>query len=276
MAMRFFNVLRLAAASLIILALAAGTAFPGSAAASEADENIFVYADGAPHVMKRVTSSSGERYEDPEDPSTFFWSEGGDAVLSVGGRKHERFVLARGLDDEDKFTLTVDGKNYEMNHVISASGAKYEAEGDPSTVFWSKGASVTLTVGGQEYEGYDLWLPSGDIWLAGQDIPTGIEWRVKSVTGYDIVSDSPVTISFNPDGTLSGKAQVNNYRSSWITLGSRIIIGRVASTMTAGPPDLMERENIFLRLLPEAERYKLVRDGLVLVTRSGAEIILTQ
>jgi heat shock protein HslJ/membrane-bound inhibitor of C-type lysozyme len=274
MAWRFFNTLRLAVFSFIILVLAAGMVFSDARAA---DEEIFVCAGGAAHIMKRVSSTSGEKYEDPKDPSTFFWSDGEDAILAVGGRKYDRFVLARDLSGEDAFILTVDGKNYRMNPAISASGAKYEAEGDPETVFWSKGASVTLTVRGKEYDGYDLWLPSGDIWLADQDIPTGIAWKVKSMTGDDMSSGPTATIIFNSDGTLSGTTQANNnYHSTWITLGSRIIIGKAASTMMAGAPALMKRENLFFQLLSKIDRYKLVRDGLTLMTASGAEIVLTQ
>jgi membrane-bound inhibitor of C-type lysozyme len=33
--------------------------------------------------------------------------------------------------------------------VRAASGAKYEAEGDPATTFWSKGDKATLTIRGQ-------------------------------------------------------------------------------------------------------------------------------
>lgn len=47
--------------------------------------------------------------------------------------------------------LTVGADNFALERVMSASGAKYEASGDPTTVFWSKGDRALLTLRGEEF-----------------------------------------------------------------------------------------------------------------------------
>jgi membrane-bound inhibitor of C-type lysozyme len=44
--------------------------------------------------------------------------------------------------------LVVDDEAFALRPVPAASGAKYEAIGDPATTLWNKGASTTLTLRG--------------------------------------------------------------------------------------------------------------------------------
>ena len=83
-----------------------------------------------------------------------------------------------------------------------------------------------LFVKGVEYAGYDDWLPEGGIWLTDQGLPTELEWKVSSIAGAKVIAGSTVTLTFHADGSLSGKASVNNYRASWIASGSKLLILR--------------------------------------------------
>ena len=51
----------------------------------------------------------------------------------------------------DILNLVVDEVRYPLRQVVSASGARYEAVGDPTTTFWSKGERATLVVKGKAY-----------------------------------------------------------------------------------------------------------------------------
>jgi uncharacterized lipoprotein YbaY len=51
----------------------------------------------------------------------------------------------------DTLNLAVDEARYPLRQVVSASGARYEAIGDPTTTFWSKGERATLVVNGKAY-----------------------------------------------------------------------------------------------------------------------------
>jgi membrane-bound inhibitor of C-type lysozyme len=163
---KLFQIQRLWLVVAVCLSLAAAAVL--ALEKPEKDE-LFVSAGGKDYVLKREDSASGEKrtkYAAKDDPTTFFWSDGKRALLTIGGREYTRYVLLRDLDDGDEFILTADGENYRMKPVVSASGAKYEAVGDPTTIFWSKGASAFLTVKGKDYPGYETWAPNNVIWIA--------------------------------------------------------------------------------------------------------------
>jgi heat shock protein HslJ/membrane-bound inhibitor of C-type lysozyme len=52
---------------------------------------------------------------------------------------------------KDGMRLTVGAETFDLRRVRAASGAKYEAAGDPSTSFWSKGSMGALVVRGRAY-----------------------------------------------------------------------------------------------------------------------------
>jgi len=56
------------------------------------------------------------------------------------------------VNGDDMIRLKVEGTSYDLPHVVSASGAKYEADIDGQTVmFWSKGDTALLKVGETSY-----------------------------------------------------------------------------------------------------------------------------
>jgi membrane-bound inhibitor of C-type lysozyme len=167
MTKKTLKMLRLAAISAIILVILASAAFTD---VNPDNESLTVTVNGITHVLNRVESSSIQEYADPGNPTTCFWSHERTAVLMIDGARRSRFVLIRNSSGNDEFTLTVDGRNYLMKNVISASGAKYEAVDDPTTIIWSKGKSAMLTVQGVDYEEYDTWMPDGEIWLSQDNL----------------------------------------------------------------------------------------------------------
>ncbi|MDR2780293.1 MAG: META domain-containing protein [Synergistaceae bacterium] len=242
----------------------------------EAGDEVSVVLGDRTYVMERVETESCEKYETPGDPGTMFRSDGAEAVLTIEGKEYNRYVLLREASGWKELTVTADGGNYALRQVITASGAKYEAPGDPETYFWSKGAAATLCLRGKDYKGYDYWLPSGEIWLAGQSMPTGIEWKAVGIDGTDVIAGSAVTVTFGADGKVSGSASVNNYTAPWLAYGDRIIISNGVSTRKAGTPEMMEQEDRFLKFLPEVVRFVLHKGGLRLISRDGGEMALTK
>ncbi|PAU86689.1 hypothetical protein CK507_13390 [Pseudomonas sp. WN033] len=62
--------------------------------------------------------------------------------------------------EDDKLMLNAKGQELVLLPAVSASGAKFELEGDPSTSFWSKGNQGWLTLNGDEYP---LCVPPGAV-----------------------------------------------------------------------------------------------------------------
>ncbi|MDL2264636.1 META domain-containing protein, partial [Synergistaceae bacterium OttesenSCG-928-I11] len=227
------------------------------------DDELYITIDGETYRMKRVVSASGAKYEAVDDPTTVFWSKGRRASLTVRGEEYSKYVLIRNSPDEDELFLSVDGENFRLRRVPTASGAKYESRRDPSTYFWTKGDTATLYVRGKEYVGYDASAQT-EASTGDATLPIGVEWTVQSIAGNPIVPGSTVTIRFDHNARLGGKASVNNYMSSWIATGDRLLVKGAASTMMAGPQNLMDQEHKFLAALENIRKYEIQGDTLIL------------
>jgi heat shock protein HslJ/membrane-bound inhibitor of C-type lysozyme len=261
---------------LSFLLLLVAAVMPISDACGADIDEISVALGNEVYIMRRVSAESGEKYEAQGDEGTAFWINGAQSVLTIKGREYTRYVLLMDTSDEDEFIVIADGKNYTLRQVITASGAKYEEKGNPETFFWSKGNSVTLCLNGKDYKGYDYWLPFGEIWIADQSIPTGIEWKAVSIDREDVIAGSNVTVTFHADGKVSGIASVNNYTAPWMAYGNKIIISDGISTKKAGLPDMMDQEDRFLEFLRGVDRFIVQKDCLRLINKNGGEIVLTR
>jgi len=92
----------------------------------------------------------------------------------------ERFVS---VDySRDPVRMIVGGEAFELRAVPAASGAKYEASGDPATTLWNKGESTTLVVRGQAYP--ECRPAAGDVFRARGNEPG---WLLE-------ISDTSITL----------------------------------------------------------------------------------
>ncbi len=107
---------------------------------------------------------------------------------------------------------------------------------------------------------------------------TNVQWRLTQVvfdgaaTSLEFNPDSPVTIRFDASGTASGRGPINHFsgryeatadgRISWSSAG-------LQSTMMAGPPEAMEREDLFFQILGQVYRYRISGSQLILETEDS-------
>ncbi len=107
---------------------------------------------------------------------------------------------------------------------------------------------------------------------------SGVEWHLAQVmfdgaaTSLEFNSDSPVTIRFDASGNAAGRGPINRFsgrysatadgRISWSNAG-------LQTTMMAGPPEAMEREDLFFQILGQVSRYRISASGLILETEDS-------
>lgn len=83
-----------------------------------------------------------------------------DQALETGELLYCGRLPIRIVVQDDLLLLQERGRQRQLLPVVSASGARYEAEGDPSTWFWSKGQQGQLALSGEELP---LCLPAGAV-----------------------------------------------------------------------------------------------------------------
>ncbi|MDR1977305.1 MAG: MliC family protein [Synergistaceae bacterium] len=71
-------------------------------------------------------------------------------------------VLFAATREDDELFVFADGASYILERAVSASGEKYEATDDPTTVFWSDGPEAILEIKGRAYSKYVLLRESGE------------------------------------------------------------------------------------------------------------------
>ena len=110
---------------------------------------------------------------------------------------------------------------------------------------------------------------------AGDLTLTDAEWHLTkvifdgAVSGLEYGSNSPVTIYFDKSGRVSGRGPINRFtgtarwsedgRISWVGAG-------LVTTNMAGPPDAMEREDLFFQILGQVQRHRISDSQLILET----------
>jgi heat shock protein HslJ len=105
----------------------------------------------------------------------------------------------------------------------------------------------------------------------------GIRWMLESYSsggGMKNVPQGSKADALFERGNVSGNSGVNTYSGSYKVSGSSITIGRLASTMMAGPEDLMKMEQAYLANLDMVASYTAGSAELTLYDTDG-KVLLT-
>ena len=97
-------------------------------------------------------------------------------------------------------------------------------------------------------------------------------WTVRSISGAPTVDAARPTMSFAPDGELTGSTGCNRYSARFRTEGSAIAIAQTASTAVGCPGDVGAQEAAFVNALQGASSWRQTEDGS-LVLSGAAEIV---
>ena len=103
-------------------------------------------------------------------------------------------------------------------------------------------------------------------------------WDLKGLTveGRQIVVDvdTRITIRFAPNGQVAGIAAVNRFSGTYsLSTEGRLSWGRFAATRMMGPPELMEKEQAYLRALGKTNVAILARHILVLQSDDASTVL---
>ena len=101
----------------------------------------------------------------------------------------------------------------------------------------------------------------------------GSTFDIVEVLGVGVLSPSSPDIAFGADGRVSGRASVNRLMGQYTVDGDVVRFGALATTMMAGPPELMEQEQRVLAALGQPLRVE-AGDGAEVRLVSDAGVVL--
>jgi len=96
------------------------------------------------------------------------------------------------------------------------------------------------------------------------------EWSVEQLDGAPLVNGSTVTMRFDAEGRVTGKAGCNRYGASFTFEGNRVALSSAMSTRMACPPALMRQEARFLEIFAGEAHWAIDRGGLTITAGNGA------
>ena len=120
-----------------------------------------------------------------------------------------------------------------------------------------------------------LILLTGCAGMAASPSLDGTTWQLA---GWSESGSGPsafkITANFSK-GRLDGKAAINNYFGRYTAgPGSKFTIGPAGSTMMAGPPEAMQAEQSFFKLLDEVRTWRRTGGQLTLGDADGKALLL--
>ena len=107
------------------------------------------------------------------------------------------------------------------------------------------------------------------------------EWLLETITvdGQRVIMhvDATQTIRFGSDGRVTGYAGVNRFGGSYTFSPEGLLSwpgADLISTRMAGPPELMEKEQAYLKGLPKTARAIVASSGLQLQSDDGSTVLV--
>jgi heat shock protein HslJ len=105
----------------------------------------------------------------------------------------------------------------------------------------------------------------------------GTRWALRSYESAggarEVPEDATVNALFR-DGRVSGSSGVNSYSGSYELSGDELTIGQLTSTMMAGPQELMDLEQSYLRALERTASFSAGGDELVLYGEDDGVLLI--
>ncbi|MCB1313143.1 MAG: META domain-containing protein [Sedimentitalea sp.] len=170
-----------------------------------------------------------------------------------------------GRFEGDALTLTLDGTEYALVNVRSASGAKYETA-DGKVMFWEKGEDALLELDGTGLQDCTRIADTASRL-------TGAEWRVEDLNGAGVIDNAQTTLTFDADGSVYGSGGCNRYNGGFELDGDTLKIGPVAATQMACAEAVSNQEWTFFQLLDAPLTVSFSETGALILTADDGRAI---
>ena len=101
----------------------------------------------------------------------------------------------------------------------------------------------------------------------------GDAWVVEDINGGGVIDNSNVTITFSPDGIVSGSGGCNNFSGKYEASGNDLTVSSgIAMTRKACAPALMAQDQRLLTILQNAKNYSINNGKLIILNKDGRSV----
>lgn len=255
-----------------------------------AESSMRLLARGEAHELRIAPSASGARYVGVDDPATEFWNKGTKAQLSVRGTSFPECVeltqplpplpeAFRAQGNEPAWLLELGQERLRLTLEMGARHIErplppamrstdttryFSRDGGPDLLVEIQTRRCADSMTGMPYpETVRVAFENRHYEGCGGDPASLLQgvWQVEDLDGRGIVDRSQMTLEFGVDGRVSGHASCNRFNGGYTLTGEGLSFSRLASTMMACPPALMQQEQAFLSLLQDVIRFELSDEG---------------
>lgn len=102
----------------------------------------------------------------------------------------------------------------------------------------------------------------------------GSSWLAEDIGHKGVIDNARTFVRFLSKGKAAGSGGVNRFSGTCTIDGDKLKFGALAATLMAGPPAVMNQENVFLAALAKVTAFKLdANDILHLLDKDGAELV---
>jgi heat shock protein HslJ len=103
----------------------------------------------------------------------------------------------------------------------------------------------------------------------------GTSWQVTEINGQKVPTKLGVTVNFEADGKVGGKAPCNSYFADYDQRGEQLTFSMIGSTeMACLDEGVMELETDFFQCLGQVHSFKLESETLILQGEGGESLMI--
>lgn len=248
-----------------------------------------LHVDGRDIEMQEAVSASGARYVAMDGSETELWTKGDEASLTLEGQDMGQCVkptpapfLYRARGNEPGWHARIGEDTVEITADYGAlilTAPRPDVQISPGTYLFDLpriAARLTLQerlchddATGMPYP-HDATLVLGERSLQGcggdpADLLIGAPWHIEDVAGQGVIENVEITMAFDADGRVSGRAGCNRFFGGYALTGEGLQLGRMGVTMMACPEAQMAQERRVLDALDNVRRFDIDANGALLL-----------
>lgn len=259
---------------------------------------------GDAFTLRQAVSASGARYEAAGDPSTYFWTKGDNALLSLHGVAYPECAVLTGSEETPTQKKTFSARGNEPGWSLNVTDDTIVLLAD-----YGERRVAAPKPQGEKHDGVTRYsIPAEELSIVIEDalcaddatgmphpnrvtvhlgertftgcggepsaLLIGPEWVVEDINNGGIIDASRATLNFAEDGRVFGRASCNTYNAQYALTREGLTFGMAATTRMACAPALMQQEQRFLDALAGAVRFEIDETGaLILHTTDGRRIL---